>query len=64
MWKEIGNACMWKHLVGPSARVMSEDEGAMEAILTFLPGTKVGYVVMETPRRRSGDDNPPEDKVR
>ena len=40
---------MWKHPSGPSARAMSEDEMAMEAVITFLPGTKVGYVVMETP---------------
>lgn len=41
MWKEIGNACKWKHPRTPSIRLFWEDK-ATDAVLRFVESTGWG----------------------
>lgn len=56
MWKEVGNACGWKHPKAPSARNMFEGGRATEAVLAFLRDTDVECMVQTraggSPRER------------
>ena len=52
LWKEIGEACGWKHPRAPSVRNMFRDEWATEAVLIFLRDTKAECVFTIAPWRR------------
>ena len=57
MWESVGKAYGWKCPGAPSPRLLSQDEGAIPAILTFLRETKVGRVVTLAPPEEEGGED-------
>ena len=43
LWEDVGYLCGWKHPWAPRMALLSGDERATKAVLSFLRKTKVGY---------------------
>ena len=61
MWNDIGKAYGCKHPSALSVGRLWEDR-ATEAVLEFLRGTRVGYVVAASLRGKEGEDSGSEPK--
>ena len=55
MWKDVGEACEWKHPRTPSVRLLW-DVRAAGAVLEFLRTTRVGRIGVGSPPGGQGEE--------